>query len=190
MRQEWHDERRNKIRMALMDLYRKEGWQSVSIKKVARNAGIAVGTVYNYFPSKLSLLADFFMSKIQSGFSHGNCCPQTMEEWIHACFAIYTSFSREEWKMFMVFIYSEADSKDYLIWESQSMVFASLKEIICNQYKGPEEKCQCLIRTCFAVFFQGFQRWIHTEVESQKVVDDIYSEVECILSSFIKGIDT
>jgi len=187
LRQEWHDERKNKIRKALLNLYEKEGWNAVSIKKVARKAGIAVGTVYNYFPSKLSLLADFFMSKIQSGFSIENDNPQTMEEWVDTCFKIYTSFSREEWKMFMVFIYSEADSKDYLIWESQTMIFSSLKDMISKQYSGPEKNLQCLIRTCFAVFFQGFQRWIHTDLEAQRVIDDIKSEIKCILSSFIKG---
>ncbi|WP_406243725.1 TetR/AcrR family transcriptional regulator [Tissierella carlieri] len=38
------------------DIAMKEGISNINIRAVAKNSGIAIGTVYNYFPSKGDLL--------------------------------------------------------------------------------------------------------------------------------------
>ena len=42
-----------------------DGYDSMTIRKVANSCGIAVGTVYNYFPSKESLAANVMLSDWQ-----------------------------------------------------------------------------------------------------------------------------
>ena len=44
---------------------RKNGYRAVTIRSVAAEAGVGVGTVYNYFPSKDALLASFMLTDWQ-----------------------------------------------------------------------------------------------------------------------------
>lgn len=43
------------ITNSALDLFRNLDYDEVDMKKIAKNSGIAVGTLYNYFPNKLEL---------------------------------------------------------------------------------------------------------------------------------------
>ena len=45
------------------------GYSHTTIRSVARGCGIAIGTVYNYFPSKDMLIATFMMEDWNTAFS-------------------------------------------------------------------------------------------------------------------------
>src|SRR6266478_8636476 len=49
-------ERENRILAAARRLFDRRGYLNTSMEDVARRAGLAVGTLYNYFPSKDRLL--------------------------------------------------------------------------------------------------------------------------------------
>lgn len=53
-----HEARRQQIRDALLAVARRDGLERVSIPTVASQAGISVGLVQHYYPSKHLLLAD------------------------------------------------------------------------------------------------------------------------------------
>ena len=46
-----------------------EGYAQTTIRSVAKGCGIAIGTVYNYFPSKDMLIATFMMEDWSIAFS-------------------------------------------------------------------------------------------------------------------------
>lgn len=45
------------ILQASRELIMQQGWTSVNIRAIASSCGISVGTIYNYFPSKIDLIA-------------------------------------------------------------------------------------------------------------------------------------
>lgn len=49
---------------AALKLFAERGYNKVNMKMVAKEAGIAVGTLYNYFPNKLGL----FLSVLETNF--------------------------------------------------------------------------------------------------------------------------
>ena len=49
-------ERERRILKAAEQLFARKGFAGVAMEDVAARAGLAVGTLYNYFPSKLALL--------------------------------------------------------------------------------------------------------------------------------------
>jgi AcrR family transcriptional regulator len=51
-------QRRGQIMDAAMAVFSREGYDGATIANVAAEAGVAVGTVYNYFPSKRELLVE------------------------------------------------------------------------------------------------------------------------------------
>lgn len=50
----------DKIFQAAMDLFGEHGYQGVDMKKISKKVGIAVGTLYNYYPNKQQLFLDVF----------------------------------------------------------------------------------------------------------------------------------
>jgi AcrR family transcriptional regulator len=51
-------ERRQQILDAALDVFTRQGFASATTAEIARTAGVAEGTIYNYFPSKRELFVD------------------------------------------------------------------------------------------------------------------------------------
>lgn len=54
-----------KIMDAALKIYREEGYESISMRKIAKVSGLAVGTVYNRFENKEDLLAQLLAGDIE-----------------------------------------------------------------------------------------------------------------------------
>ncbi len=54
-----------KIMEAALKIYREEGFESISMRKIARESGLAVGTVYNRFEDKDDLLTQLLANDIE-----------------------------------------------------------------------------------------------------------------------------
>ena len=50
----------DKILQVASNLFRENDYQSVDMRRIAKDAGTAVGTIYNYFPNKETLYVAFF----------------------------------------------------------------------------------------------------------------------------------
>jgi AcrR family transcriptional regulator len=53
------------IKQAALDLYETIGYDNVSMRGIAKKVGIAVGTLYNYYPNK----NDLFLSSLEESWS-------------------------------------------------------------------------------------------------------------------------
>ncbi|GAB2664937.1 TetR/AcrR family transcriptional regulator [Nocardia goodfellowii] len=62
-----HDERRQSILEAVFTIVDTEGVEGVSIRNVAQQAGVSIGRVQHYFPTKEDLLAAAFTSITEVG---------------------------------------------------------------------------------------------------------------------------
>lgn len=51
-------ERREKILQAARKFFGQKGYEATGLVQIAREAGLAVGTVYNYYPSKAAILPE------------------------------------------------------------------------------------------------------------------------------------
>ncbi len=70
-----HEQARNKsiehIKLTALGLFSTQGFAQTSIRKIAKEAGISLGLLYNYFPSKEALLQAIFqqgLADIQASF--------------------------------------------------------------------------------------------------------------------------
>ncbi|SHH17304.1 TetR/AcrR family transcriptional regulator [Tepidibacter thalassicus] len=58
----------NKIFNSAIDLFGEYGYKKVDMKLIAKKVGIAVGTLYNYYPNKKELYIDVFKKSWQETF--------------------------------------------------------------------------------------------------------------------------
>ncbi len=67
---EQKEEKRKKIIRAAVDVITEKGIGSTTMKAIARSAGIADATIYNYFPTKESILFGYYQDHIQDLTEH------------------------------------------------------------------------------------------------------------------------
>lgn len=63
---------REEILEVIRELIRRQGWEAVNVRAVASACGVAVGTLYNYFPSRDALVAASVESVWKDIFHHGD----------------------------------------------------------------------------------------------------------------------
>jgi AcrR family transcriptional regulator len=63
---EQKDENRRAILDAAVDLMIEKGFRSMTMRAVARKAGIGDATIYNYFPTKESLVQGYYMEALET----------------------------------------------------------------------------------------------------------------------------
>ena len=59
------------ILKASREIASKDGLQSINMRNVAKHCGVAVGSIYNYFPSKADLIIATVEDIWKSFFSYG-----------------------------------------------------------------------------------------------------------------------
>ena len=55
-----HDQQRRALLLQCFDLFRRRGYDSVTLREIAREIGASTGTLYHYFPSKLAILEQLY----------------------------------------------------------------------------------------------------------------------------------
>lgn len=103
---ERQDREHQAIRLSILDaareLFTREGYRNVSLRKIAERVEYSPAAIYSYFPSK----DDIFFALAEEGFRKLDAkvraipaCADCMEE-IRACWWAYYEFSKEERELF------------------------------------------------------------------------------------------
>src|SRR5271168_4892834 len=71
LRDRQKQERERRIVRAAEKLFARKGYTEVAMEDVAARAGLAVGTIYNYFPSKSALLLAIVRRESESLLARG-----------------------------------------------------------------------------------------------------------------------
>ena len=72
LREKKKSERKDRIFSTAVDLFNEKGFSKTSMQDIANNANLAVGTLYNYFPSKNYLLLDIMHEEIEITITETN----------------------------------------------------------------------------------------------------------------------
>lgn len=106
IQQQLIDARRNQILDAATQVFAHKGFHATKIKDIAAEAGIADGTIYNYFKNKQTLLLGIF-DRMRDSVQAGDVLPQpgdvTLREFIRAFLAQpLTILSQDDFALFRV----------------------------------------------------------------------------------------
>ncbi len=177
-----------KILRAAEELFSKSRYRDIEMKEIAKQAGIAVGTLYNYFPNKKGLFYKIFEESWDSTYSR-------LKEVVHA-----KMDPLEKIRKYMTIAYDEIEKKGRLgieivqssqITPDKPKEFFSKNEIILML-------CQCLqeVREKFGLKLaqEMDERFAETAVlmvlnsilihplEKQKNIEFITETIRCIIT--------
>jgi len=95
---------RRRILRAALRHFSAHGYAGTSIRMIARSAGISVGLLYNYFPTKADLLGALFeesMRDVQASFASADAAPtpaERIERLVRSSFEILDA-NRDFWRL-------------------------------------------------------------------------------------------
>ncbi|HXA65807.1 MAG TPA: TetR/AcrR family transcriptional regulator [Bryobacteraceae bacterium] len=85
------DDTRFRILEAALALFRKDGFDAATMRDIAREAGVATGAAYYYYPSKDAIVMDFYQRscaemqpKIEAALEHASGLKARLQELIRA----------------------------------------------------------------------------------------------------------
>lgn len=133
--------RRNQILDAATKVFAEKGFSRATIKDVAREAGIADGTIYNYFENKTALILgilDRFNQTDQREQDFAEADEVDVQEWGERYIRQrFEALSPEGFQVFQVLI-------------AEMLVNKELRELYYNQIAGPT----------FTLAEQYFKQWV------------------------------
>lgn len=131
--------KRDAIIQSSINLFKKNGIEQTKISDIVKDAHIAQGTFYLYFPSKLSLMpaiaeemVKILMQRIRNDVQSDQTIEIKLEQLVDSIFAI-----NEEYSEVMAIIYSGLASTEHLKeWET---VYATCYEWVSDLLKDAKE---------------------------------------------------
>ncbi|GAB4301137.1 MAG: TetR/AcrR family transcriptional regulator [Marinilabiliales bacterium] len=158
--QKIREEKKSYILKTALKLFAENGYHSTSISKIASNAGISKGLIYNYFNSKEDLLKQIFndiVEKIMTSLDPNKDEIITNEEANNFFDVFFESLvnNPEEWKLiYQLSIQQEV--MDFLIEENHNNSFESYQKIIFDYFKTRNFKDPELSMLIFSSLLKGF----------------------------------
>lgn len=87
---------RQTIRQTAKELFSQQGFETTTIRQIAKESGVASGTLFIHFPNKNAILADILYEDIetvvQTGFATLPADKSTKDKLLHLASALYTHY--------------------------------------------------------------------------------------------------
>ncbi len=191
------EERKAKIHEAAIQLFSKQGFTKTTMEQVAENAGFAVGTLYNYYPSKGDLLLN--ISKSMSSLLDEEISQvlynqkETPQEWICDLLFLYMKntmiFPKELWREF--FGYTLLHEISFLNFvrkmDTPFLNYISLliAQLIHRKKLNPHINTETVVEVIYDLLQHSILRYISGEIATE---NDWKNEIKIRISMLVKGI--
>ncbi len=183
MKKELRGERRRRIVETARAAFAASGFGAVGMASMARDAGMAAGTLYNYFPSKESLLLAVFEFEIAE-LLEGPRIEDGLAGWARASLTTYARFPRERWREFMAAFYRGSPEDGRGFYSTQAPLVAALDKAIEGQRGSGCQADPRLRRVLFAVFYRGFLRWVNAGPELEGLIEEVSGDLEATAAAW------
>ncbi len=129
----------NKAKFILMS----NGYKALTLRKVAKECGVALGTLYNYFKSKDELVAHIMLADWMSSVDKVNTMSFECKEETECLETIYRMI--REFSNKYQFVFRESSLVNSISNERHSMLVSQTSELVNKVLKNKDEKLQAFI---------------------------------------------
>jgi AcrR family transcriptional regulator len=169
------------LRTAHRQLY-DQGYAALTMRGVAAEADLALGTLYNYFPGKSELLAAVLMESMEQGL--GDFFQHYSQEFDNLGFqefcillfskaeAMYLDIPKTLWRELLAASYAGRFPSSNHLWVLQKDLFALLDSAI-ERWKakgmiGRSVQKDLLTQQIFSIFFLRFLQYLNSDLTTQE----------------------
>ena len=121
------------------------GYGALSMKELAQKSGIAVGTIYNYFPDKNALLGAIVVQdweNLEKKLEGELASLSSLEEGIKLLYKSFLSFSQAHQNLFAFFSHSSTQAYDASYRNFVEKASSLLEKLLARFGQGPTH-CDC-----------------------------------------------
>lgn len=158
--EEIREEKKRLIMQTALELFANDGYHSTSISKIAKQAGISKGLMYNYFESKEALLSsifDYIMNKTMDMLDPNHdeeISKKEAEDFFERFFDVLTS-NPQEWRLFYQ-LSVQQDVMSLLMNENTMQKTQNSQKLILNYFAKQNFKDPELAVVLFSSIIKGF----------------------------------
>ena len=140
-----HDKRKTEIIDCAAALFLNEGYEKTSVQKIINTLGIAKGTFYHYFKSKLDLLNQFTERESGKILLTLNELVARKEigivEKFNTYFQIAMNWKIENWDLLVVYLKDSGQRENRIVFETllESNIRAAVPSLLVMVYEGIEQ---------------------------------------------------
>lgn len=192
------DKRREREKIILEQaklLIKANGFENTSIQQIALNCGLAVGTLYNYFPSKNDILISLIMNEVTSIIESSEtilknsaCEPQ---ECFGALFKdyskLFTFFNKELWIKFLAETAVKVDAVNVegYLWKGFEQLRTQIEKLITimknNKIIRDTIDVKVLSTLLFNLFYIHFREYIYSNYSVEQVLESLNSQIAILV---------
>jgi len=194
LREQKKSERRERIFSAAVDLFNKKGFSNTSMQDIAEKASLAVGTLYNYFPSKNELLLDIMQEEMEITITGDDAlfnvnlqnhdAKDIIKSLIKKIYSIPLLLNKESMKeIFIATFSSDEHMKKGIILDIELMkAFQKLLERLQkNNMINPEVNSYNATKIFYSVLLTQMMMYIFDpELDNEKLFDNIDEIIDLI----------
>lgn len=194
LREQKKSERRERIFSAAVDLFNKKGFSNTSMQDIAEKASLAVGTLYNYFPSKNDLLLDIMQEEMEITITGDDAlfnvnlqnhdAKDIIKSLIKKIYSIPLLLNKESMKeIFIATFSSDEHMKKGIILDIELMkAFQKLLERLQkNNMINPEVNSYNATKIFYSVLLTQMMMYIFDpELDNEKLFDNIDEIIDLI----------
>lgn len=180
--EEMRESRRMQIMEAALKLFALEGYGHASISRLASDAGISKGLMYNYFESKEALLAaiiEYGMSEMMDLFDpdhNGVLEPEELEGFIRKIFAAIRSH-QEYWILFLSLLL-QPNVKEHLKEKTMLQSMEKFMSMLMQYFEKRGIEDPALEMFTFSALIEGFGVLLIYAYPTFKFPDELITKFE------------
>jgi AcrR family transcriptional regulator len=197
LREKKKEKTRKRIQDVSLQLFQTSGYEKTTMEKIASEAEIGVGTLYNYFPSKVDLLfsiiegnIELYMSELEEIINN----EMTLQESLHEFFNIYlksfTAYGKNVWRdLFREILFREHNGYAKIKEIDQNFI-DQLYKLLCKRIVeigiNTEEKLFVASRALYSLLGFNIIYFVSdSTVSSQEMIGSLMEQVNLIVDGLI-----
>ncbi len=176
-------------------LIKTNGFDKTSMQQIAVNCGLAVGTLYNYFPSKNDILINLFKNEIAYILECGEPIAEKASSNLLGCFSalfkeyskVFTFFDKELWIKFLADVAVKVDviNVEGELWKYFENLCLQIKKMIVlmkeKSYIRESVDERILSMLLFNMFYFHLREYVYSAYTVEKVMENLEKQIDILV---------
>jgi AcrR family transcriptional regulator len=189
--------RERRILRAAQELFGRRGYHETAMEQVARRAGLAVGTIYNYFPSKAELVLALLRRETAATLAAGEAvlaaAPADPAAAVTALFDVYVDLlarhERSQLRELVAASLAQPETIGRAAFEMDLRLLAQLHELLCRLRETGALAADVEPGAAAAMLYAVYVTWLFAFAASETVtVEQARAQVRSGVGLAVRGL--